>query len=132
MSIRKLVESNISKIISSINRVKDNYLYFSCKQLITLLSDEKCPYAKRIPSILNKMKIIDKSPNGKYHFTYLPLFEFELMEHLISHVEALHKSNKKYKKKTHYVRVQKDREILNESSAIKFLKGLGYVIYKPI
>ena len=99
----------ISKVVNEIVKTIDNMPYNS---IIDLLKNKKIPYPRQLLSFFIEKNYLIKI-DGKYTWA---------IEHPIYHEEL----NDVFK------REREKNNNLNEESAIKFLKNLGYKILKPV
>ncbi len=106
-----------------VNGIKHSIKDFTLEELSTLLKENQCPYWKKIATILNSKNLLHKDGN-KYNFCtsspiYYSIFSTELLK--------IKKDQAKYNQK--WLGKSKCSE---EEVAIKYLKSLGYKIFKEV
>lgn len=108
-----------------VNGIKYSIKDFTLEELSLLLKQNQCPYWKKIATILNSKNLLHKEGN-KYNFCtsspiYYSIFSTELLK--------IKKDQAKYNQK--WIAKIKPK-YSEEEIAIKYLKSLGYKIFKEI
>ena len=116
-----------AKLISLLlNEQKQKFNNFSLESLVDLLKHNKFPYSKQLVDKLKSRNIIQRKDNGFYDFVnkepiYYAIIERDLCD--IAYKRS--KVNKKYSSKIKCSESEEER-------SIKYLKSLGYKIFKEV